>query len=700
MKTRRKNLIFSFLVLLTIVSSCKEDEPAIDDKIIDNRPPEEVVTTLTETLKTADTLSFFTEALKSIALDKKDVEQGLTIFAPLNEAAPSNSRQSANSKVSSFNKEDSISFTDEELRDHLIKGVLKFSDLTDGTTLVSLSGKTYKITKIGDKVWINGVLILPKEVLSSTRETVFAVKSLLSNTSPTDEPTPASSSIEITVWDASKWSPQSTKGVLSAGADVVLYRSHEDYTNSKPAYQLKATGEDGKVVFTDIEPGTYYIEVSKDNLSNIFGESEEPVNGLYVGIAADGIFQNQEEVETSYQEDAAIGKIRWLDANGDGMLSEDDYVPLPYESVTVSNNIARIEILIDITYEEDDVEPFPQLDEEAIAQAMDAAVNSFNGWYINLAIIDGLLSDDADTAPAQMVGGIESIDNFSFNPSTQAIVALWLDGYSVINNLNLIIANNPANTELLGNAIAIRAYIYLKLATYFGGLPLNTRYVNNAMDYYSSPRAERPEVIAFVLSELSEAQSMLPASTSDKSRLNTTSINALLAQAALLIKDYPAAFNYTGSIIQSGQYNLAQSPTAIADEALWSSPESLPGNLESYFGHAKLPYIRLTEVYLMRAEAGINLGGESQEQVFNEISEIINRKGGAPLTPPLQSEDLRTLWKAEMPKEGNRFANLIRWEIAYETLEMKGFNPSIHNLLPIPQFVLDSNSGLSQNPGY
>lgn len=705
MKTRRKNLVFSFLLLLTLAAGCKEDEPAIDDKnIIDNRPPEEVVTTLTENMEAADSLSNFTEALKAVSLNKEDVAQGLTIFAPLNEALANNSRQSANGKIAS-SKEDGISFTDEELKDHIVKGVLDFSDLTDGTTLVSLSGKTYKITKIDDKVWINGVLILPKEILSSAKETVFAVKSLLSNTETTDEPTPEATSIEITVWDASQWSLENPKGVLSAGADVVLYRSHEDYTNSNPAYPLKATGEDGKVVFADVEPGTYYIEISMDNLSNIFGESEEPVNGLYVGIAADGIFQSQEEVENSAQPGAEIGSIRWLDANGDAVINDDDLVPLPYESVTVDNNhLNSIEISINVAYVEDEGAVTPELTEQEITEIMNNAVNAFSAWHHNLAVLDGLLSDDADTPPVQMPGGIESIDNFAFNPATQVIVATWIDGYAIINNLNLIIANNPSDIEVLGNAIALRAYIYLKLSTYFAGLPMHLNYATNMMDQFSSPKSEQSEVIAFVRSALVQAKAMLPASTSDHSKLDATSINVLLAQASLLAKDYTAVFEFTQPVIQSDQYMLASSSSAIADEALWGSAENLPANLESYFGHANLPYTRLTEVYLMNAEAGINMGGDYTEAAINSINPLLERRGEPTLNASLSQEELstalRSLWKAEMPREGNRFANLVRWELAPEILGEKGFVAGKHNLLPIPQFILDSNSNIFQNPGY
>lgn len=700
MKASSKNLIFSFLLLLMVAVSCKDDEPAVEDNNIDNRPPAEVVATLTENLVTADSLSTFTDALEAISLNPEDVVQGLTIFAPLNEGIANNSRVSSNAKTAS-SKEDGTGFTDEELKDHIIKGVLKLSDLADGTVLVSLSGKNYKITKIGDQVWINGVLILPKEVLSSSRETVFAVKSPLSNTQPTDEPTPATTSIEITVWDASQWSPENPKGVLSAAADVVLYSSHEDYTNSNPAYELKSTGEDGKVIFADVAPGTYYIEISKENLSNIFGESEEPLNGLYVGVAADGIFQTQEEIDNAAQQGAEVGSIRWLDANADGILNDNDLVPLPYESVTVSNNnLARIEVLIDVAYEEEDEAVMPELTEGEIAELMDNVINSFSAWHLDLAIIDGLLSDDTDTPPTG--ANLPGIDNFQFNPGTASIVQIWNTAYANINNLNLILANNPTNPELLANAKALRAYIYLKLTTYFGGLPLHLDYVNNPANQFSSSRSERSEIVTFVITELSEAQDLLPEVSQDKSRLDKISINALLAQAALLVKDYSAVIEYSGTVIYSDLYYLADASTAIADEAIWASSNGLGANLESYFGHATLPYIRLTEMYLMRAEASINEG--LLEEAINIMSPLIDRNGATPLDPPLPQEELisklRSLWKAEMPKEGSRFANLVRWQIAGEILGAKEFTPGKHELLPIPQIIIDTQFHITQNPGY
>src|SRR3546814_6490313 len=90
-------------------------------------------------------------------------------------------------------------------------------------------------------------------------------------------------------------------GVPAAGADVDLYKSREDYASSNPAYSAEA-GEDGKVTFEDIEPGTYYIYAGLDYKSNIILESDQPENGVFTGMGIDGIFDteaNRSEEHTS-----------------------------------------------------------------------------------------------------------------------------------------------------------------------------------------------------------------------------------------------------------------------------------------------------------------------------------------------------------------------------------------------------------------
>ena len=56
--------------------------------------------------------------------------------------------------------------------------------------------------------------------------------------------------------------------------------------------------------------------------------------GSQVGYIADGIFKSQEEIDNhAYQEGAGLGRIRYRDINGDGIVSEADqtwiYSPIP-----------------------------------------------------------------------------------------------------------------------------------------------------------------------------------------------------------------------------------------------------------------------------------------------------------------------------------------------------------------------------------
>lgn len=57
-------------------------------------------------------------------------------------------------------------------------------------------------------------------------------------------------------------------------------------------------------------------------------------NGSQVGYVADGVFKSQDEIDNhAYQEGAGLGRIRWRDLNGDGIISEADqtwiYDPTP-----------------------------------------------------------------------------------------------------------------------------------------------------------------------------------------------------------------------------------------------------------------------------------------------------------------------------------------------------------------------------------
>src|SRR5690606_13881102 len=212
--------MYTLLLLVGLTTACKKNSSKPDDIIIDSRPPEEVVETLTEKLESVEEISNFTNSLKNVSLRKEDVSQGLTIFAPLDQTSGGGSPQQVTTRLSrgsliastapqkiadvSPDAPSTAPLTDKELKDHIVKGVFKPADLTNEMTLTSISGKSLKITKNGNQIWINGVEVSSDAVVSDDKQTIFIVKKPLSNTTVSDPPS-VTGSIEVTVWDATKW---------------------------------------------------------------------------------------------------------------------------------------------------------------------------------------------------------------------------------------------------------------------------------------------------------------------------------------------------------------------------------------------------------------------------------------------------------------------------------------------------------------
>jgi len=148
--------------------------------------PEETITTVTEKLEDKPELSVFADAFKSVTLSQEEVSEGVTIFAPTNDAV-SEFSQAAVSSVGKGSKTfaDSASkLTEAVLKDHIIRGVLALADLTNGKTFTSITGKQYKILRSGDTVRINGVLL--NIASTGTNEMIYTVNKILTNSKVTD----------------------------------------------------------------------------------------------------------------------------------------------------------------------------------------------------------------------------------------------------------------------------------------------------------------------------------------------------------------------------------------------------------------------------------------------------------------------------------------------------------------------------------
>lgn len=698
----KKNLLIAFALIISF-TACKKERPPEPDA--EARKPEVLIKDITEKLAAADSISTFTNALKSMALKAEETAQGITVFAPLNEnagapgkvsrvASAGNSGARAGNAIAEAANIPALVLTDSILRDHIVKGVFKLSDLTDGKVVTGLSGKQLKVSRSGNLIWINGVQIGGREIVNTDNEVVYTVKSVLTATTVTDEL--QSTSIEVSVWDATQWvAVTKPKGAALAGATVVLYRTQQNYADSVEAYSAVSDGN-GKALFKSINPGTYYIKVVSGAKSNIFNRSAKQ-GGLYTGYAGNGVFQNQAEIDANLADGANPGDFKWLDANGDGRINDSDRVTLPYENTTVINGaLKKVEVLIG-TIKNTAPQPFT---EQEFSAKLTATENNIGSWHKTLVVVDGLLSHQAhiDSIPVGFRGLYQSFGAYGFLASNAGILQLWKGGYDAIAALNELEEKVPSDAatraERLSRVTATRAYVYLQLLSYFDNIPLfqKGRYLPNTGGSAS--------MYSYIEAQLSSAELALPAANSGAANLNKQVVRALRARAAMLIKDYAKVKAQTDLIINSAAYSLVASGSQFdnnSKELMWNNSANMSADVKSYLGiRANLPYVRLTEIYLMSIEANLRLGQTTAAQ----NTYAILRQRASQSANTLNDANLRSLWGNEMFKEGVAFPNLLRWGTASQALGNFGFVLSKNARLPIPQQIIDQNSNLLQNPGY
>lgn len=686
--------LWTVLLLAGIMVGCEEEEGLERQVIV-----EEVTKEVTEKLAEQPDLTLFAEVFKEVELNEEDVEEGVTIFAPNNQAIEKRNSGARKSKTDSTI---AGGLSQDELKDHIVKGVIAAENLNDGDTLVTLSKKQLRVTAEGEDIRVNGVLLAGKNVSTHEKFTVHTVNEVIVATDPagtqdsTDAPRPTAGKIEIKVWNSLHWEPNNPNGAPEPGATVSLYLTREDYANGAAALTAE-TDPEGIARFADIKSGTgYYVTAQKDDLSNLFYLEFNEETGLHSSLATDGLFQSQEEIDTHASQSGAMpGNFRWVDMNGDGMIDNSDRVVAPYQWAGVdTTETVQMDILIGYG---NNFEMGPIRTGQAALDQLEQSYKALNFWHKHSVMIDGVLSDDANCD--NIAQAWCAIDNFSLTPTDPLITLFWNSSYDLIGDLNKIIRDTPDLTfpeqeQTLAQAKGLRAYVYLKLLTYFGNIPMTTELQLEEDARQSDPS----EVHAFVMNELTEAASILPDVWPDGKEYQITSFAArtLMAKAALQQKEYQTAIEQLEWIQQSGVFELAQDPfEPMNAEIIWDFSFNLNMEFSTYFySRPFCPEARLTEIYLMLAE-----GRFTQNMLQDGLQYLDAVRSALGMNPATSEEDLYPTWQAAMSREGGRYANLIRWDMAADKLIDKGFNPH-HTLLPIPQVVLDNFPNSVQNPGY
>ncbi len=488
-------------------------------------------------------------------------------------------------------------------------------------------------------------------------------------------------SAEFTVKDATSWTPENPSMSPAANATIKLYASQSSFDSNTPEYII-ITDAVGFVKAYNITPGDYFLVVEKDNLSNV-------VNGYLIA----GVYQTQAEVDSGPQQaGATVGGLKYTDVNGDGIVDSDDRVY--HDNITISTD-QTIDKTITIGEYTSSITLIQT--EQEVGDALTVCQNNMNDFASMEYIFDGVFTGTA-SAPST------SWDNISakYLYSTDSNIALlWNNAYEIIDQANVIISSVKAidmdesnRILLIAMAKSIRAYIYYHLVNLYGDVPLLIEPVD-PLEPVSQNTVE--EVYALIEDDLQTAQSVL--SYTSESQISDYFTMGLLARVYIQQEEWTEAANITDQIINSAQFSLVAS---VADAFISVSSETILGfekgdfsDFNTFFTKGNyVPFIRYTEVLLLRAESLFRLGNISEAEVI--INQLKERRSETPLADPLSTEELLSNWETELAIEGTWFLTLKRFGQAIDKLQIQQYNL----LLPIPFSAMISNPYLTQNPGY
>lgn len=332
-----------------------------------------------------------------------------------------------------------------------------------------------------------------------------------------------------------------------------------------------------------------------------------------------------------------------------------------------------------------------------------------------------------------------------------------IEGVNASPNLSATVKN-----QLVGEAKFIRAWCYFYLVNFFGDVPLvvSTDALSNGL----LPRTSITDINKQIVQDLSDAKNLLTAAypSAERARANKNVASAFLARVYFYQQNWAAAESEATNVISAGTYSLVTNLNNVfvnnSNETIWqislagtSTPQTIFGsqfipasttptfvlydtlantfeandqrkvnwtksitylNKTYYYPYkykvrsttAGTEYpvmIRLSEMYLIRAEAGANQNNISGAQA--DLNAVRNRAGLPNTTAATQAQLLAALeherWVELFTEWSDRWFNLKRLNKATAVLSLlKPAWKPFQQLYPIPQST--ANPNLTDNPGY
>ena len=466
----RKFYFYLIGILLTFAACSEETEITLPSK------GEEEVKEIVSALEENDEISDFVEVLKTVNVADLE-EDELTVFAVRNSSAAM-SRSAALDSTS--------------VKRHTAKGRYGKVDLTDGKVLESISGESLYVTRTGEDIYINGVVI-EGEAIQAGNSYVYVVPEVMEQQS---EPVNVYvTTINVYAINQGNSSESPLKDVA-----VVVNKVGKDslgiYTKGDSLGVWK-TDEQGQVVIKHTE-NQIVFNVYKADYSDKYD------NYLLAGV------------------DNA-GKFMYVDLNADGMHTKEDKVDfeLPYYVGyvdDVKSSTKTVYMTTDIA-EPEVPEELP--DADSVRVAWKDVLTDYMRYNVE--------------AESKLVQGYA---NFDYSQVGSLSDSLWSKAYNLVNKGNQFVDMLSNSTEeqyfeLKQNILMDLSLVYTQLYGYYGQM------------------VDRGSVIPE--DQLIKQMESLSMYVNGNRRY---ALSVMLAKVHLLRQDWQGAAYYCEEVIASDAYRL------------------------------------------------------------------------------------------------------------------------------------------------
>lgn len=196
-----------------------------------------------------------------------------------------------------------------------------------------------------------------------------------------------------------------------------------------------------------------------------------------------------------------------------------------------------------------------------------------SGQYeISNLLLGELPSDNTwDEVPANDGGNCGQLDEFNMTSGNTITENSWRDNYIGIQQCNVVlnrigeltnISETKKNTAI-GEMKFLRGLMYFNLVRIFGDVPLVTKETDNVNSYFGQGRSASTDVYKQIVSDLTEAASLLPEIVSQKGRATKWAALGILGKVQLTLHNYAGARTCLQQIANSGKYSLLSNPADI-----------------------------------------------------------------------------------------------------------------------------------------